>query len=103
MPGTETALEELLCRIFGDLIAEGSVTKIADDLYIGGRTPESVFEVWRKVLLLLRENGLRLSASKTVVCPSSVSILGPSRVRLRVIFGPSRVHSGLIQSLSKVS
>ena len=35
MPGSETALEELMCRVLGDLL-EGVVAKIADDLYCGG-------------------------------------------------------------------
>ena len=76
MPGTETALEELLCRILGKQLAEGGVTKLADDLYIGGATPEIVLNIWRTVLEALLANGLRLSASKTVICPKSVSILG---------------------------
>ena len=33
MPGSETALEELMSRVLGDLLKEGVVTKIADDLY----------------------------------------------------------------------
>ena len=33
MPGSETALEEMMCRVLGDLIQEGCVTKLADDLY----------------------------------------------------------------------
>ena len=32
MPGSETALEELMCRDLGDLVAEGIVVKLADDL-----------------------------------------------------------------------
>ncbi|CAC5405851.1 unnamed protein product [Mytilus coruscus] len=35
MPGSETILEELMCRVLGDLV-EGVVAKIADDLYCGG-------------------------------------------------------------------
>ena len=76
MPGTETALEELLSRILGDMIEEGSVVKVADDLYTGGKSPEEALSRWRRILLLLRLNGLRLSASKTVICPKSVTILG---------------------------
>ncbi len=38
MPGSETALEELMCRVFGDLLAEGVVAKLADDLYCGGES-----------------------------------------------------------------
>ena len=33
MHGSETALEELMCRILGDLLQEGVVAKLADDLY----------------------------------------------------------------------
>ncbi len=33
MPGSETALEELMCQVLGDLLEEGIVAKIADDLY----------------------------------------------------------------------
>ena len=34
MPGSETALEELMCRILGDLLLSGNVAEIADDLYV---------------------------------------------------------------------
>ena len=29
----ETSLEQMMCRVLGDLIQEGCVTKLADDLY----------------------------------------------------------------------
>ena len=32
MPGSETALEEVMCRVLGPLLQDGSVAKIADDL-----------------------------------------------------------------------
>ena len=76
MPGTETALEELMCRILGDQMATGHVAKLADDIYCGGQSVDEVRLVWENVLKALKENGLRLSASKTVVCPKSVQILG---------------------------
>ena len=31
-----------MSRVLGDLIQEGCIAKIADDLYIGGDTPEQV-------------------------------------------------------------
>ena len=76
MPGTETALEELMCRILGELIYKGNVTKIADDLYVGGESVEKVIEIWEKVLCALSDNGLKLSAPKTECCPASTVILG---------------------------
>ena len=42
MPGSETALEELMCRVLEELIQEGIVAKIADDLYCGGDTLEEL-------------------------------------------------------------
>ena len=37
MPGLETALEELMCRVLGDCIQDGIVSKLADILYCGGK------------------------------------------------------------------
>ena len=50
MPGSETALEELTCRILGDLVQQGVVAKLADDLYVGGNTPSDLLDNWIKVL-----------------------------------------------------
>ena len=76
MPGSETALEELMCRVLGDLLVEGNVTKIADDLYCGGNTIAETLAVWRKVLSTLSNSSLRLSPHKTVICPRTTTILG---------------------------
>ena len=76
MPGSESALEQLLSRVLGDLMVSGSVIKLADDLYVGADTPEDLLKVWEKVLHTLQENNLRLSPSKTVCCPVSTEVLG---------------------------
>ena len=76
MPGSETALEELLCRVLGEQLTAGGVTKLADDIYCGGDTPDDAFNEWKKVLAALNRNGLKLSASKTKICPKTVSVLG---------------------------
>ena len=76
MPGSETALEEIMCRVLGDLIQEGYVTKIADDLYCWGTTPEDLLSTWTKVLAQLDKCSLRLSPTKTDICPKSTTILG---------------------------
>ena len=76
MPGSETCLEELMCRVLGELIQEGCAAKIADDLYCGGATPEEALSNWARVLEALQRNNLRLSATKTVICPRSTTILG---------------------------
>lgn len=76
MPGSETALEELMSRVLGDLLAQGVIAKLADDLYCGGDTPEELLLNWRLVLEALRHNNLRLSPRKTVIAPTTVTILG---------------------------
>ena len=75
MAGSETALEELMCRVLGDLQA-GVIAKLADDLYCGGNTPDELLENWIKVLGALHKKNLCLSASKTVINPKSTTILG---------------------------
>lgn len=76
MPGSETALEELTCRVLGHLVQEGIVAKIADDLYCGGNTPEQLIHNWERVLDALQKSSLNLSASKTIIAPSQATILG---------------------------
>ncbi|XP_033099015.1 uncharacterized protein LOC117102721 [Anneissia japonica] len=76
MPGSETCLEEQMCRVIGDLIQEGCVTKIADDLYISRNTPHDLLNNWQRTLSALGRNNLCLSARKTHICPKSTTILG---------------------------
>lgn len=76
MPGSETALEELMCRVLGDLLQDGCVAKIADDLFCGGNSPEELLANWRNVLVALDKCDLRLSAKKTFISPVSTTILG---------------------------
>ena len=76
MPGSETALEELMCRVLGDLLEEGVVVKLADDLYCGGNSVRELQINFKRVLSALHDCGLRLSASKSTVAPVQTNILG---------------------------
>jgi hypothetical protein len=76
MPGSETALEELMCRVLGDLVQEGIVTKLADDLYCGANDLDDLYSNWARILQALDRNNLKLSPGKTVIAPSTVTILG---------------------------
>ena len=60
MPGSQTALEELVCRVLGDFSQEGCEVKHADDLYGGGDTLREV----------LNSCNLRLSVPNIVIHPS---------------------------------
>jgi hypothetical protein len=72
MPGSETALEELMCRVLGELLQAGAVAKLADDLYWGGNTPTELLDNWTKLLLALHKNNPHLSASKTILCQPKI-------------------------------
>lgn len=76
MPGSETALEELMCRVLGDLLEEGVVVKLADDLYCGGNSPEDLLNNWTRVLAALQKCNLKLSPTKTIIAPKTTNILG---------------------------
>lgn len=55
----------------------GFVSKLADDLYCGENTSEEFYNTWSvHVMTSLDTCGLRLSATKTIICPRSTSILG---------------------------
>ena len=76
MPGSETALEELMCRILGDYLQEGFVAKLADNLFCGGYTPDELLQNWERVLESLQKCGICLSLIKTVICPKTITVLG---------------------------
>ena len=76
MPGSSEHLHELMCRIFGDLIQQGIVIIIADDVHVVANTIEELLENWGQVLQRLSQNNLCLSAAKTVICLVGTTILG---------------------------
>ena len=76
MPGSETALEELLCRVLGYLLDEGVVAKLADDIYCGGNTIVELKRNVRRLLQCFADRGLRLPATKTTICPTETMIIG---------------------------
>ena len=76
MPESKTALEEIMCRVLGNLVQKGHVAKLADDLYCGAETLDALLATWKRVLQAPDQCNLRFSAAKTVICPRSTSILG---------------------------
>ncbi|KAK3090592.1 hypothetical protein FSP39_012951 [Pinctada imbricata] len=91
MPGSETALEELMSRVLGDHIQAGYLAKLADDLYCGGNSPEELLKNWTKVMESLDTCNLRISPSKTVICPKSTTILGWIWTQGRLSASPHKI------------
>ena len=61
-PGSETALEEIMCRVLGDLLQKGMVANFGDDLHYGGHTPDELLHNWVLVSHALNGCDLCLSA-----------------------------------------
>ena len=101
MPGSETALEELLCRIVGDLLTKGTLMKLADDLYVGGNTGKELLNNWRDVLVAFHSAGVRLTASNTVIAPTEAQLLGWVWKNGKLIASPHKLQ--LCQSVSALS
>ena len=75
MPGSETALEELMCSVLGDYLQSGIAAK-ADDLYRGGETINDLLNNWGHILRALETCRLHLSSIKITICPRTTTILG---------------------------
>ena len=98
MPGSETALEEMMCCILRNFIQEGCMAKLADDLYCGGDTLEALLNNWRQVLEALDRCNLRLSPHCIAVltsCPPPQSVQG-----LRSFIGAYKVLSCVLPNRS---
>ena len=81
MLGSETALEELLCRVLGDILQEGVIVKLADDIYCSGNT---IAELQRSVIRLLEcfaDSGVRLSATKQLYVQRKLLPRRSTRIR----------------------
>ena len=61
--------------VLGELLEQGIVAKLADDIYCGANNPEDLLANWSKVLEAIGKNSLRLSATKSIISPKSATFL----------------------------
>ena len=77
MPGCSEALAELVAQVFGDFIHEGFFVHQHDDVHVcANDIYTELLTKWRNVLHRCRENSIKISPTKTVVCPKQVISLG---------------------------
>lgn len=76
MPGSTEHLDELMSRVLGEMLQRGKVMKLADDLYIGGNCISDLLSNWEELLQRFETNNLKLSPTKTEICPVTTTILG---------------------------
>lgn len=74
--GQSEELDELLSKIIGSDIQDGHAARIADDLYIGGKTPEETADNYAKIMHKLSNANIKISPAKTHIFLPSVDILG---------------------------
>ena len=67
---------ERLSIVFGDLEKDKKMTRMADGLYIGGDTLETLSDNFVEVLSRAEKCGLTFKPSKVVICPISTILFG---------------------------
>ena len=77
-------------------IREGKCVRIADNLFTGGQTPEEAAKHFHLMLQLCANSGLTFKASKTIICPKQITILGKIWEQ-----GSIRPSSHLVSTLTK--
>ena len=69
------------------------MAKIADDLFVGANNPEDLLSKWAETLQALNSGSLRLSSTKTVICPRSTRILGWIWTQGQLSADPHTIHT----------
>ena len=67
---------ERLARIFGDMEMNQQMCRMADGLYVGGKTLDELFQNLSTVFERARLSGLTFKPSKVVICPQETVIFG---------------------------
>lgn len=65
-----------MSHVFCDYLEEGFQMINADDMYVCGNDVNETIHNWSRILKRLEENNLKLSASKTILCPKRTAVLG---------------------------
>ena len=74
--GSDVELEELLCRVLGQDIADGHCVALRDDIIIGGDSIDEAMDNYEKVLQKLHLNNLKLSPNKVRIFPEDTEVYG---------------------------
>ena len=67
---------EILARIYGDMVKNKQCTRIADQIYVLGNSPQELASNFTLVLNRARQANLTFKPSKISICPSDTVILG---------------------------
>ena len=67
---------EILARTYGDMVKQKRCTRIADQIYVLGKTLDDLLDNFKEVLSRAKNANLTFKPSKIVICPQSTVILG---------------------------
>ena len=74
--GQSEELDIMLSKVLGVEMADGIVARLADDIYVGGNTPQETVDNYERVLQKLQAANIKVSAGKTKVFLNSIDVLG---------------------------
>ena len=76
MLGMDAICEELTDKLFGDLVLEGKVAKITDNIYCGGETIRELHMIFETIMERCSKANLRIKPSKIQLNVANADILG---------------------------
>ena len=74
--GMDSYCEELTDKVLGDLVLQGKVAKIADNIYFGGKTIEEMHQIFETIMERCQKANLRIKPSKIKINVENADILG---------------------------
>ena len=74
--GMDAVCDELTDKMFGDLVLQGKLAKLADNVYIGAQSIPDLHEILKDVLQRCKNADLRIKPSKIQINIATADILG---------------------------
>ena len=74
--GMDATADELTDKLLGDMVLQGKVAKLADNVYFGASTITELHEIYQEILQRCQMSNLRIKPSKIKINISNADILG---------------------------
>ena len=74
--GMDAITDELTDKLLGDLVLEGKVVKLADNVYFGGETIQKLHDVFHEIMKRCQLSNLRIKPKKIHLNIANADILG---------------------------
>ena len=74
--GMDAVCDQLTDKLFGDLVLQGKVVKLADNLYFGGETISELHSIFHEIMRRCHLSNLRIKPQKISINIANADILG---------------------------